>query len=68
MRERRYCVIGAGYSGLGMAKAFVDAGLDYDHFESTDHVGGNWGPRRLRLDNDDQLEAGVGLRGLSDAG
>ncbi|MBB3037087.1 short-subunit dehydrogenase [Hoyosella altamirensis] len=42
MRERRYCVIGAGYAGLGIAKAFIDAGLDYDHFEATDHVGGNW--------------------------
>ena len=40
--NRRYCVIGAGYAGNGVAKAFKDAGIDYDHLEATDHVGGNW--------------------------
>jgi cation diffusion facilitator CzcD-associated flavoprotein CzcO len=38
----RYCIIGAGYAGNGVAKAFSDAGLPYDHLEATDHVGGNW--------------------------
>jgi cation diffusion facilitator CzcD-associated flavoprotein CzcO len=40
--ERRYCVIGAGYAGNGVAKALKDAGIAYDQFEATDHVGGNW--------------------------
>lgn len=40
--ERRYCIIGAGYSGLAAAKAFADLGLDYDHIEATGRVGGNW--------------------------
>ena len=38
----RYCVIGAGYAGNGVAKAFNDAGLDYDHIERNDAIGGNW--------------------------
>ena len=39
---RRYCVIGAGYAGNGVAKAFKDAGLAYDHIERNDAIGGNW--------------------------
>ncbi|MFI6040180.1 flavin-containing monooxygenase [Nocardia sp. NPDC051321] len=39
---RRYCIIGAGYTGLAVAKAFTDLGLDYDHIEATDAIGGNW--------------------------
>ncbi|MFE3001336.1 flavin-containing monooxygenase [Nocardia sp. NPDC059246] len=39
---RRYCIIGAGYTGLAVAKAFTDLGLDYDHVEATDASGGNW--------------------------
>jgi hypothetical protein len=39
---RRYCVIGAGYAGNGVAKALKDAGLDYDHIERNDVIGGNW--------------------------
>jgi hypothetical protein len=39
---RRYCVIGAGYAGNGVAKALNDAGLDYDHIERNDVIGGNW--------------------------
>lgn len=38
----RHAIIGAGYAGLGVAKAFTDAGIPYDHLEATDHVGGNW--------------------------
>ena len=41
-RLDRVCVIGAGFGGLGAAKALRDAGIDYDHLEATDHVGGNW--------------------------
>jgi cation diffusion facilitator CzcD-associated flavoprotein CzcO len=40
--ERRYCIIGAGYAGNGVAKALKDAGIPYDQLEATDHVGGNW--------------------------
>ncbi|KAA8884233.1 SidA/IucD/PvdA family monooxygenase [Nocardia colli] len=39
---RRYCIIGAGYTGLAVAKAYADLGLDYDHVEATDAIGGNW--------------------------
>lgn len=39
---RRYCIIGAGYTGLAAAKAFADLGLAYDHVEATDAIGGNW--------------------------
>jgi hypothetical protein len=40
--SRRYCVIGAGYAGNGVAKAFKDAGIAYDHIERNDAIGGNW--------------------------
>jgi len=40
--KSRYCVIGAGYAGNGVAKAFKDAGLDYDQIERNDAIGGNW--------------------------
>lgn len=38
----RYCIIGAGYTGLAVAKAYTDLGLDYDHVEATAAIGGNW--------------------------
>ncbi|MUM18918.1 SidA/IucD/PvdA family monooxygenase [Mycobacterium sp. CBMA271] len=38
----RFCIIGAGYVGNGMARAFRQSGIDYDHFEATDAIGGNW--------------------------
>ncbi|MFF2085798.1 flavin-containing monooxygenase [Nocardia sp. NPDC058176] len=38
----RYCIIGAGYTGLAVAKAYTDLGLDYDQLEATDAIGGNW--------------------------
>jgi hypothetical protein len=40
--ERRHCIIGAGYAGNGVAKAFADAGIPYDQLERNDHIGGNW--------------------------
>ena len=40
--ERRYCIIGAGYAGLGIAKALNDAGIAYDQFEKNAYIGGNW--------------------------
>jgi hypothetical protein len=36
------CVIGAGSSGLAVAKALVDAGVPFDCFEESDRVGGLW--------------------------
>ena len=41
-RERRYCIIGAGYAGNGVAKALKDAGIPYDQIERNEYVGGNW--------------------------
>ncbi|MGW6020231.1 NAD(P)-binding protein, partial [Oerskovia enterophila] len=38
----RYCIIGAGYTGLAVAKAYADLGLDYDHVEAAVAIGGNW--------------------------
>jgi cation diffusion facilitator CzcD-associated flavoprotein CzcO len=40
--HERYCVIGAGSSGLTAAKNLKDAGVAYDIFEREDGVGGNW--------------------------
>lgn len=36
------CIIGAGCSGIAMAKRLKDVGLPYDCFEMSDAVGGNW--------------------------
>lgn len=36
------CVIGAGSSGIVMAKALRDRGIPFDCFETSDRVGGNW--------------------------
>ncbi|MEM1250205.1 MAG: NAD(P)-binding domain-containing protein [Acidobacteriota bacterium] len=36
------CIIGAGCSGFTMAKRLKDFGVDYDCFEVSDNVGGNW--------------------------
>jgi cation diffusion facilitator CzcD-associated flavoprotein CzcO len=38
----RIAVIGAGSSGLPVAKALADRGLRFDVFEKGDRVGGNW--------------------------
>lgn len=40
--ERRYLIIGAGYAGNGVAKAFKDAGIPYDQVEKNEGIGGNW--------------------------
>ncbi|GAB3477984.1 flavin-containing monooxygenase [Amycolatopsis cihanbeyliensis] len=39
---QRYCIIGAGYAGNTLARAFRQAGLEYDQFEATGAIGGNW--------------------------
>jgi cation diffusion facilitator CzcD-associated flavoprotein CzcO len=36
------CVIGAGSSGIAAAKALHQRGFDFDCFEVSDRVGGNW--------------------------
>jgi dimethylaniline monooxygenase (N-oxide forming) len=36
------CVIGAGSSGIAAAKALHVRGFDFDCFEKSDRVGGNW--------------------------
>ncbi|HWM12219.1 MAG TPA: NAD(P)-binding domain-containing protein, partial [Solirubrobacteraceae bacterium] len=38
----RVCVIGAGSSGIAAAKALHQRGIDFDCFEKSDRVGGNW--------------------------
>lgn len=38
----RYCIIGAGSSGLAVAKNFAQAGISFDCIERQDDVGGNW--------------------------
>ncbi|GAB4012157.1 flavin-containing monooxygenase [Nocardioides ultimimeridianus] len=38
----RACIIGAGCSGLTTAKRLKEFGVDYDQFELSDDVGGNW--------------------------
>lgn len=39
---RPLLVLGAGPTGLAVAKALTDAGLDYEQVEARDAVGGNW--------------------------
>ena len=36
------CVIGAGSSGIAGAKALKERGIEFDCFEASDRVGGNW--------------------------
>jgi hypothetical protein len=38
----KHAIIGAGFSGLGVAAAFARAGIGFDAFEADDDVGGNW--------------------------
>jgi cation diffusion facilitator CzcD-associated flavoprotein CzcO len=40
--REKYCIVGAGYAGNGVAKAFSDAGIPYDQLERNDYIGGNW--------------------------
>ena len=38
----KYCIIGAGNSGLTAAKNLKQQGIAYDIFEREDGIGGNW--------------------------
>jgi cation diffusion facilitator CzcD-associated flavoprotein CzcO len=38
----RVCVIGAGSSGIATAKVLHERGIEFDCFELSDRVGGNW--------------------------
>ena len=38
----KVCLIGAGCSGITTAKRLQEYGVDYDHLEMSDDVGGNW--------------------------
>ena len=40
--HKRVCLIGAGSSGIAVVKALTDAKLDFDCFEKSDRIGGNW--------------------------
>lgn len=40
--SQRLCVIGAGSSGLAVAKNFIQQRIEFDCFEREDDVGGNW--------------------------
>ncbi len=43
-KSDRFCVIGAGPSGLAAAKNLKLAGIPFDCFESTNDIGGIWNP------------------------
>lgn len=36
------CIIGAGASGIASAKVLADRGIDFDWFEMSSGIGGNW--------------------------
>lgn len=42
MTNLKTCIIGGGSSGMVACKKFKDAGLDFDCFEVSDQIGGNW--------------------------
>jgi hypothetical protein len=41
-RRDRFCIVGAGSSGLAAAKSFAAAGIPFDCLERQDDIGGNW--------------------------
>jgi hypothetical protein len=40
--EDKFCILGAGSSGLAVAKNFRAAGIPFDCLEREDNIGGNW--------------------------
>jgi len=47
--SKRYCIIGAGASGLAVAKTFKERGIPFDCFEQLSGVGGIWNPESPNL-------------------
>jgi hypothetical protein len=41
-RQLRYCIIGAGASGIAVAKNFVERGIPFDCLEREQDIGGLW--------------------------
>jgi cation diffusion facilitator CzcD-associated flavoprotein CzcO/dienelactone hydrolase len=41
-RSEKYCIVGAGASGLAVARNFAQHGVPFDCLEREDDVGGNW--------------------------
>jgi cation diffusion facilitator CzcD-associated flavoprotein CzcO len=41
-QTEKFCIVGAGASGLAVAKNFAQRGIPFDCFEREDDVGGNW--------------------------
>ena len=39
---KNYCVIGAGFCGLGIAKTFLEYRIPFDVYEKNSDIGGNW--------------------------
>ncbi|MCH2113554.1 MAG: NAD(P)-binding domain-containing protein [Pirellulales bacterium] len=39
---KKFCILGAGTSGLAVAKNFRQAGIEFDCLEREDDIGGNW--------------------------
>ena len=42
MTPERYCIIGAGASGIAVAKTFVERGIPFDLVEREADIGGLW--------------------------
>lgn len=42
MARGTHCIIGAGFAGLGAARALLDRGVEVDVYEAKADVGGNW--------------------------
>ena len=42
MSAPRYCIVGAGATGLASIEALRDAGIEFDCFEQDDRIGGQW--------------------------
>lgn len=40
--SERFCILGAGTSGLAVAKNFLQAGIPFDCLEREGEIGGNW--------------------------